>query len=385
MTDDARLWDVVVVGAGPAGASAARTAAAAGASVLLVDRATFPRYKTCAGGLIGASLANIPSAVLVTVEDRPRRAVFTLNGVRAVTVERPEPFLAMVDRQRFDAALVDAAVEAGAVFRGGVTVRSLREDANEVELETDDAPLRARIVIGADGSASRIARHVGVRYRTTDLGLEDEIPVDPAPWRGSILIDWGPTPGSYAWLFPKEHTINVGVIQRAGSAETTRAYLAAWKTRLGVDALPTTHSDGHLTRWRETDSPLRRGRVLVAGDAAGLLEPWMREGISFALRSGTWAGEAAAAASAHPDRLEDYVRRVRDNLVPEQRAGALLRDLFERSPRLLQWGLDRAPARRFFVRYGRNQTTLARLYGPRWAMRLLELVARATRSAGTRG
>jgi geranylgeranyl reductase family protein len=385
VTDDARLWDVAVVGAGPAGASAARAAAEAGASVLLIDRATFPRYKTCAGGLVGASLANIPASVLAVVEDRPRRAVFTLRGARTLTVEDADPFLAMVDRQRFDAALVDAAVDAGAVFRGGVTLREVREGDGEVQLETTGGVLRARIVVGADGSASRVARYVGVRYRTTDLGLEDEIPIDPSPWSGSILIDWGPAPGSYAWLFPKEHTINVGVIQRTGDAAATRAFLADWKARLGVDRLSPSHSDGHLTRWREADSPLRRGRVIVAGDAAGLLEPWMREGISFGLRSGTWAGEVAEAAGADPERLDDYVRRVRDVLSPEQRAGALLRDLFERSPRLLQWGLGLAPARRFFVRYGRNQTTLARLYGPRGVMRTLELLARVTRSAGTRG
>lgn len=395
--DDARPWDVVVVGAGPAGSSAARVAAEAGASVLLIDRAEFPRYKTCAGGLIGASLAHIPTSVFATVEDRPRLAVFTRNGGRERTIERPEPFLWMVQRERFDAALVAAAVEAGAVFRGGVTVRDLRETAGEVELETGDGILRARVVIGADGSASRVARHVGVRYRWSDLGLEDEIPLDPgSPWRGTILMDWGRTPGSYAWLFPKENVAAVGVIQRMGDPEATRAYLAEWKARLGVVGAPTIHSNGHLTRWREADSPLRRGRVIVAGDAAGLLEPWLREGISFALRSGTWAGAAAASVTADPDRLddldrlEDYVRRVHDVLGPEQRSGALLLTVFERLPALLHWALGRRSAQAFFVRYGRGETTLARFWGPRWVMSLVGLVfrpgrARASRAAGTLG
>ena len=385
MSDDARLWDVVVVGAGPAGSSAARSAAEAGASVLLVDRAAFPRYKTCAGGLIGASLANIPPAVLETVEDRPRRAVFTRNGGHSLTIDRQAPFLGMVDRERFDAALVEVAVAAGATFRDGVAVREVRETPDEVEVETDDGILRARVVVGADGSASRIARYVGVRSRVSDLGLEDEIPMgDDTSWRSTMLIDWGPTPGSYAWVFPKADVAAIGVIQRMGAPDATRAYLAAWKERLGVSDSPTIHTSGHLTRWREPDSPMRRGRVIVAGDAAGLLEPWLREGISFALRSGTWAGEAAAAASADAERLEGYVQRVRRELFPEQRSGALLLAVFERMPWFLHWALGLRAAQSYFVRYGRGETTLVRFWGPgfwaqRFVMPLVGLVFRARR------
>jgi flavin-dependent dehydrogenase len=299
-----------------------------------------------------------------------------MRGRRPVTIERAAPFLAMVDRQRFDAAMLQAAVDAGAVFRGGVTVHEVCELADEVEVETDSGVSRARIVIGADGSASRIARHVGVRYRETDLGLEDEIAIDTTPWRGSVLIDFGPTPGSYAWLFPKQSTIAIGVIQRKGDPESTRAYLAEWRARLGLTNAPSAHSTGHLTRWREPDSPLRRGRVIVAGDAAGLLEPWLREGISFALRSGSWAGEAAAAARADPEVLDGYTDRVRSELATEQRAGALLLAAYERLPYVIHRALA-GPAQSYFERYGRGETTLARFW-PRWSVGPLERIARAT-------
>jgi geranylgeranyl reductase family protein len=365
------VWDVVVVGAGPAGSSAARVAAEAGASVLLLDRAEFPRYKTCAGGLIGASLACIPDSVLATVEDRTRTATFTLDGRRPVTIEDSAPFLGMVDRTRFDAALVQAAQDAGAQFRDGVAVKGVAELHDGVVLDTTAGGVLARVVVGADGSASRIARYVGVRHRVADLGLEDEIPVDTAAWRGGIVIDWGRARGSYAWLFPKDDVVAVGVIQRTGDPEASRAYLAEWKGRLGLSEAGTSHSDGHLTHWRESGSPLRRGNVLVAGDAAGLLEPWLREGISYALRSGCWAGQAAASGV-----LDDYVRRVQRELVPEQRAGAMLLAAFERWPWLLHRLLASSRSRRFFVRYGRNETTLARFWGPRWAARLLALVLR---------
>src|SRR6185295_2162406 len=108
------------------------------------------------------------------------------------------------------------------------------ETASETVVETTAGPFRARVLIGADGSASRIARYVGVRYRVSDLGLEDEIPLDPAPWSGSILIDWGSRRGDYAWLFPKADSATIGVIERVGDPERTRALLAGWKERLGV-------------------------------------------------------------------------------------------------------------------------------------------------------
>ena len=168
------------------------------------------------------------------------------------------------------------------------------------------------------------------------------------------------------------------MIQRTGAPEATRAYLAEWKARLGVADAPTVHSSGHLTRWREPGLAAAPRPRIVAGDAAGLLEPWLREGISFALRSGTWAGEAAAAASAGTPRRASRTTCAgcAAELVPEQRSGTLLLAVFERLPWLLHWALGLRAAQTFFVRYGRNETTLARFWGPRWVMPLVGLVFR---------
>src|SRR5204862_2917966 len=152
-----------------------------------------------------------------------------------------------------------------------------------------------------------------------DLGLEVELPVPPPlqeHWRHRILIDWGPLPGSYGWVFPKDDRLTVGVIAAKGYGEQTRAYLRDFVARLGLAEIEPAEDSGHLTRCRDSDSPLMKGRVLVAGDAAGLLEPWTREGISFALRSGYAAGTAAAAG-----RLDDYGAEVAGTLLPEMRAG----------------------------------------------------------------
>ena len=155
------------------------------------------------------------------------------------------------------------------------------------------------------------------------------------------MLDWGPMPGSYGWVFPKGDVLTVGVIAARGQGERTRQYLRDFTARLGLAGYPAARDSGHLTHCRADDSPLRRGRVLVAGDAAGLLEPWTREGISFALRSGTLAGAAAADAAAAPDperldqALDAYPAAVGQALVPEMDAGRRLLTAFTRHPRRL--------------------------------------------------
>lgn len=379
--DSDRPWDVIVVGAGPAGSSAARAAAVAGARVLLVDRSGFPRYKTCGGGLLGVSRSEVPAEAAHTVQTHIRRAAFTRHRGSIATVERSEPFLGMTHREPFDAALLAAAVAAGAEFRSGVSVREVLEPGDgTVALRTAEETLVGRIVVGCDGAGGRMGRHVGVRLGEVDLGLEDDVETPPG-WDGDperVLLDWGEQPGSYAWLFPKGERLAVGVIARRGSPEQTREYLARWKRHLGLTEAPTAHSSGHLTQWREAGSPVVRGRVLVAGDTAGLLEPWTREGISYALRSGRWAGEAAAGAARNgPQALSGYADQVDSVLEPEQRGGAALLALFERRPALIHWIISHTGwGARFFVRFCAGEASLASIGRRRWAMRVLRLLSR---------
>ncbi|SCL32448.1 geranylgeranyl reductase family [Micromonospora rhizosphaerae] len=343
------VWDLAVVGGGPAGLSAAHAAASAGIRTLVVERATHPRYKTCGGGLIGTSLAEVAERIEVPVHDQVDRVTFTRDGRRGFTRRHAAgPLVAMVRREEFDERLRAAAVAAGAEVREGVAVRAIEQDPDEVRLRlADGETVRARTVIGADGSSGITSRHVGVRHRQVDLGLELELSVPAAEqerWRGRLLVDWGPLPGSYAWVFPKGDRLTVGVIAARGEGERTRAYLGAFVDRLGLSGLSPEHDSGHLTRCRAEDSPLRRGRVLVAGDAAGLLEPWSREGISYALRSGRLAGTAVAEGV-----LDGYERAVRQQLVPSMSAGHRLLEVFERRPDVFHALLATPPGWRMFV------------------------------------
>jgi geranylgeranyl reductase family protein len=340
VTED--VWDVAVIGAGPAGATAARAAAAAGRRVILLERFGLPRYKTCGGGLIDRSMRAVPPEVRVPVRARAAALSFSMHGRLERTRKASGPVISMVQRDEFDAALVDAAVAAGATVWDSTVVTGLAEEQDAVCISTRERGcVRARAVVGADGSAGRCAGYIGVRYDQVDLGLELEIPTPPDQrdaWEDRVLIDWGRIPGSYGWVFPKGDRLSVGVIAARGNPDQTRGYLDDFLSRLRLSDVEPAVSSGHLTKCRAENSPLYRGRVLVAGDAAGLLDPWSREGISFALRSGAMAGHAAACVSeaASSDEtgrvMAGYADAISSELGPEMQAGRAFMQAFNRHP-----------------------------------------------------
>jgi geranylgeranyl reductase family protein len=379
-------WDVAVIGGGPAGLAAASASAAAGARTVVLERAEHPRYKTCGGGLLGVSLAAVAGQIELPVRDEITFATFTLRGGQEFARSNPEPLLAMVMREEFDAALLGRAEGNGAVVRQRVQVRAIDQaDGRATARLADGSAVTATVLIGADGSSGVSARHVGAEFAQVDLGLELEIAVPAAiarPWAGRLLLDWGEIHGSYGWVFPKGDRLTVGVIAARGQGDATKAYLREFVGRLGLGGYPAVRDSGHLTRCRTEGSPLRKGQVIVAGDAAGLLEPWTREGISFALRSGALAGEYATKAATAGDpastasSLDGYSAAVNAVLVPEMRAGRVLLSAFTRHPGTFHKGLSTAKGWGAFVKLCRSERSFAELVNRPAARLALSLISR---------
>jgi geranylgeranyl reductase family protein len=353
-------WDVAVIGAGPAGLAAASAAAAAGARTIVLERAEHPRYKTCGGGLIGASRAAAGGLIDVPARDEIRTATITLRGGQEYTRSNGAPLLAMVVREEFDAALLKRAAEDGAQVRQRAQVRAIDQaDGHATVRLADGTEVTAKAIVGADGSSGVTARHVGAEFDQVDLGLELEIVVPDeiaSQWKGRVLLDWGKIPASYGWVFPKGDRLTVGVIAARGQGDATKAYLREFVDRLGLSDCPAVQDSGHLTRCRSDGSPLRKGRVIVTGDAAGLLDPWTREGISFALRSGALAGEYAAKGD-----LDGYVAAVNTALVPDMRAGRALMTAFTRHVGTFHRGLNTPKGWSLFARICRSEIALSEL------------------------
>ncbi|GGK98651.1 geranylgeranyl reductase family protein [Mangrovihabitans endophyticus] len=353
------VWDVAVVGGGPAGLAAAHAAASGGARTVVLERAAHPRYKTCGGGLIGTSMSMADARIMVPARDTVSAVTFTDIGRRAFTRHASDrPLLTMVRRDDFDFAWYRAAQSAGAQIRQNAQVRAVRQDSDHgTVVLADRSEITARTVIGADGSAGVTARHAGVTFDQQDLGLEVELAAtaaDRRAWKGRVLLDWGPVPGSYGWVFPKDDQLTVGVIMSKGRGADSKAYLSRFLGQLGLSGRTVLRDSGHLTRCRSLDAPLRRGRLLVVGDAAGLLEPWTREGISYALRSGSWAGRAAAA-----DALDRYPAAVQRDLLPEMTAGRRLLRLFTRHRRAVHAAMATPLGWRAFEAFCRGELSMA--------------------------
>ena len=319
----------------------------------------------------------LPDDVDIPVREQVESVSFTLRTRhlrRRNTARHSPPLLQMVDRAEFDLALVRAAQDRGAVLQQETMVRSVQEQAGRVRLSTDAGTIWAGSAVGCDGSAGRIGRYVGVEMAQVDLGLELELELTGPhrhDWSRRIHLDWGPLPGSYGWVFPINDWLTGGVIAARGAGTATRAYLTELVAGLGLEQLPVLRSSGHLTQCRRDGSPLRRGRVLVAGDAAGLLEPWTREGISFAVRSGHLAGRTAAEMSRVPDSealsvAGRYSGEIDRGLGVEMRTGRRLATAIAAHPKLAYLAIAHTPhGWKAFQDFTRGTALLPELVG-RW-------------------
>jgi geranylgeranyl reductase family protein len=293
-------YDVAVVGAGPAGSSAALAACRAGARVLLLDRVDFPRDKPCGDGITAHALAVLATLGVPDAADGyPPVGILRLRapGGTEVCRQLPQPAYT-VPRTVFDARLVTAAVAAGATLVRH-TVRRIEERPDVVAL---DGAVTARVVIGADGAGSVVRRLLGAAANPPGhlaLAMRGYAPAYPGEPEQRIITSGRRWP-AYAWSFPiGDGRANVGYGEVLRAAPLTRAELLAGLTTLLPEVDGATVTDlraHHLPLSTRRPSP-GRGRILLAGDALSLINPFTGEGIFYAVLSGSVAGTVAAAAA----------------------------------------------------------------------------------------
>ncbi len=306
-------WDVVVVGAGPAGSAAALGALSEDPSlrVLLLDRSTFPRDKSCGDGIAPHVLDALGAVGAADVVDdwTPIHRLELSHG--DVRVEgRMAREVHVVPREVFDARLVERAVAAGAVLREH-RVTSVVTGAAYTRPVLVSGELRAGVVIGADGAHSLVRETLLGRRRTPRaLAIRGYAPTTP-DLRGRQIIRYGDRrQPSYAWAFDRgDGLANVGygellLGEGKGQPPSRRLLLDQLEALVPGAAATGTDWRGHhlpLSSWR-WDQP--DGPVLLAGDAAGLVNPMAGEGIYYAVATGIAAGRTAARSVA-AGRAED--------------------------------------------------------------------------------
>ena len=375
-------WDALVVGAGPAGSTAAFHLARGGARVLLADKARFPRDKPCGGGVTVRAAHLLPFSIAPVVEDEVE--VFELRlGYRHRFERRTSaPLIQMTQRCRLDAFLVAQAQEAGVDFRDGAKVET------SGGLIVGGEPVQARVLIGADGANGVLGRAAGLDDYVRTVALEGNVPYGPADrsrHAGRAAIEFGVVPGGYGWVFPKGDHVNVGVGGWFEEGPRLRAHLGRLCGEHGIPETALTDVRGHRLPLRRPASAAARGTLALVGDAAGLVDPVSGDGIYEALLSARLAAEAALdILGGRSADFGSYAGELRRRLAVQTTASWRAKMALERFPRAT-FSLLRAPLawRGIEALLRSDAEEPADIGGPGGgALRLAEILARLTGDPG---
>lgn len=285
------MFDVIIIGAGPAGTAAAYDLLSAGMKVLILDKKDFPRKKACAGGitpkgmkLFRYDISSVVRQVCHTVKVRQKNQTSFL-------IQNDSPLCYMTQRKELDAFSLTKVIEKGGVFQVARKIHEIRQKRHTVEIHTDIGIFNTSFLIGADGAGSRVRRMITPASTSSfQFALEADVFVD-RPDQFEMEFDFSGGHRGYFWIFPKADHVNIGIysIEKANRPKTDmlRQYAqnrVGHKKLIDVKGYPICTGGYGFTPGS--------GRILLAGDAAGFAEKLLGEGIYFAVKSGQAAAEA---------------------------------------------------------------------------------------------
>ena len=316
-----KFFEVLIVGAGPAGAIAGYHLAKTGMDVCLIDKSHFPRRKVCGGGLTQHALNKLPFVVSSIIHQTVDRGQVRFKGHLVKTIHGTKPIAYMIDRSSFDALLLDQAVTQGAKFISGERVKSITQREDCILVETNRDSYRCQYLIGADGVHSIVAQQTGLLHkRPTSLAYE-ALMTHPTNLANhdieSVTFDFGTILLGYGWVFPKQNHLNVGVCRSWPGKSASKRHLLRF-----IDQHPALNRDriinirAYPVPLGGEENKLHQNHILLAGDAANLADPWLGEGLYYAFISGRLAGETIYrhASGTIPD-LAAYSNQVNQQLI----------------------------------------------------------------------
>jgi geranylgeranyl reductase family protein len=282
----------------------------------------------------------LPFALDPVVEDVVHGVELGLSYRKRFDHRSSQPLVFMTQRRRLDALLAERAAGAGAEFRDGVRVRAVTTDEASVEVDAGGRRFRAQTLVGADGVNGITSRALGLcarpRYGVALEGNMSFDGLDPARYRGRIVFELGNVRGGYGWVFPKADHANFGVGGWDREGPRLREHLERLCREHRVAAARLTDVRGYRLPVAEPSAPLARGRALVVGDAAGLVDPLSGDGIYEAVLSGIFAADAVGdVLGGRAAGLEGYEARVKQALARNLANSWAAKHALDRFPRLL--------------------------------------------------
>lgn len=301
------MFDLIIVGAGPSGSSAGRLAGKLGLETLVIEKQLFPRYKPCGGAVTEQAMSYLDFHLPEHICERSifgGRLHFQGESIEKHTGNR---IAVMVTRSLFDTHLLERASETGIQIHMGERVADYREGQGAVEVSTDKGIYEARFVIVAEGALGRLKHRIRRRDRASEYGVcmvteisEDNETIDNRI-HNIIDIHFGVVSMGYGWIFPHEEYYSVGIGGLAEDLCSPRKAMIDFLKANGFDGEQ--KSRGHVIPVGGIKRDVVGSRVLLVGDAAGFVDSFTGEGISYAIRSGQIAVEVISRALSHDSSL----------------------------------------------------------------------------------
>lgn len=315
------VFDVVVCGGGPAGATAARELAQAGLKVLICEKDKLPRYKPCGGGLTKKTWGELPPGWETLVEDAACQVIFYHREKQPLEVTFEDPVVKLIMRERLDFWLVEKASAAGAEVRDGCRIERVVEEEGQVRIYAGRENFKARVIIGADGASSLVARQLPFRpSRALGVALECELPVPEKildKYRHSLVLSYGNITGGYAWVFPKANHLSVGIGSFNRRVRDLKYLFWKFCQKLELPLQPGIRFRGAIIPSAiPGEVSLNTSNGLLVGDAAGLVDPFSGEGLYYALKSGRAAAAAVLSFFQGKGELREYSETLNSQLLP---------------------------------------------------------------------
>jgi geranylgeranyl reductase family protein len=323
-------FDVVVAGCGPAGSVAGYVLARKGLSVAMLDKAAFPRKKLCGGLLTWKSMLTLEQVYGETPESLTRAGIIDTVADRYTIAHRdkvlvsgqvPYPFH-LVDREAFDQFLLDKAVAAGATFFPETIATGCIPETGVVTTATGKAYL-GRMVIGADGVNSVIRQSLSIHKQSWRNNLASTIEIHVPRARCPRAVEFpelytGFIKAGYCWAFPNKEHVILGICGLTRKDRNIKALFQEFLRSWGLFDTTGIPFLGHPLPYGNYLRAPAHENALLAGDAAGFVEPLFGEGLFYAMRSGLYAALAAHAAIVdNADPRDAYLEPLKKYIFPE--------------------------------------------------------------------
>lgn len=335
-------YDAIIIGAGPAGATAASRMARKGLLTLLIEKERLPRYMACGGGLTQAVTKHIDFDYSATVERVVTGVTLSYKQVPEYKLCPPGLKIEMVSRNRFDNQAVEEAVRSGTKLIEGIKVVAVEEGRMEAAVRTEGGEtFQGQIVVGADGSNSVAAQAAGLKGNQCGIALAGEMyPVDgtiPDTFSNRIFFRFGDIQNGYGWIFPKSDHYSIGVLTRSSRYSAFSPVYEHFKEHFPfLKSAEERIKCGRLLSFNRGYRTLNTKRICLVGDAASLVDPLTGEGISHALHSGVIAADVICSSLNKSGFLtEKYTRDINEQIVEDFIHAMWLARLFYRFPSLL--------------------------------------------------